>query len=224
MVPGEGGDHIACRAGLHERWSISLSRENFEVAARDELFGRIGLGLISLGPHRILRPRGRPGIVFGRAAPRRYAVRLAADPVWHVRQPLARGFPGAGRQRKAGKTQQGPFGSREATTHLAVMPPQCGARDAQSWPGCGEAARAIKRQPGDYRLVSSPWFAAAKRCKRLAERGGESSNQPAVAASQLWRGTSFSSASSRTRRAEAQAKAVGGRGVLSTSLILLLKM
>jgi hypothetical protein len=137
-------------------------------ARRDtgNLSGLIGLGLIGLGPHRILRPRGRPGIVFGRAAPWRYAVRLAADPVWHVRQPLARGFPGAGRQRKAGKTQQGPFGSREATTHLAVMPPQCGARDAQSWPGCGEAARAIKRQPG-----TTGWFLLRGSPRRSAASG-----------------------------------------------------
>ena len=86
--------------------------------------GLIGLGLICLGligvlrPRRFLGARGHPGIVLGRAAPRRYTGRLAAHPVRQVRQMLARGLPGARRQRNAGKAEQCPFECREGMIHL----------------------------------------------------------------------------------------------------------
>jgi len=103
----------------------------------------IGLGLIGvLRPRRFLGARGHPGIVLGRAGPRRYTGRHAAHPARQVRQMLTRGLPGARRQRNAGKAEEGPFKFRDSTIHFGVMPPYCGDRDAQSRPGCdAEASR-----------------------------------------------------------------------------------
>jgi hypothetical protein len=107
----------------------------------------IGLRLISL---RLigLRPRsfsgaGRyPGIVFGRAAPRRDVGGLAAHPVRHVRHVLARGSAGARSQQHTADDQKDPFEFREGTLHLEVLPQQCGFRDAQSRPRCDNSANA----------------------------------------------------------------------------------
>ena len=99
-------------------------------------FGLIGLGLIGLGligvlrPRRFLGARGHPGIVLGRARPRRYTGRLAAHPVRQVRQMLARGLPGARRQRNAGKAEQCPFACRGGMIHLWGIAPECGDQGA----------------------------------------------------------------------------------------------
>jgi len=105
------------------------------------LFRLIGLGLISLGlislgligvlrPRRFLGARGHPGIVLRRAGPRRYTGRLAAHPVRQVRQMLARGLPGARRQRNAGKAEECPFECRGGMIHLGGIAPECGDRGA----------------------------------------------------------------------------------------------
>jgi hypothetical protein len=109
------------------------------------LFGLIGLlGLIGFWPPRFLGARGHPGVVFGRATARRHAGRLAAHPMRHIRQPLARGLPRARRQQAAGKAEEGQFEIRGRTIHGGVMPTHCGDRDAQSRPRCdGEASRSF---------------------------------------------------------------------------------
>jgi len=100
------------------------------------LFRLISLGLISLGligvlrPRRFLGARGHPGIVLGRAGPRRYIRGLATHPVRQVRQMLARGLPGARRQRNAGKAEQCPFACRGGMIHLWGIAPECGDQDA----------------------------------------------------------------------------------------------
>ena len=95
--------------------------------------GLVGFGLVGFGPRRFLGARCHPGIVFGRAAPRRHTGRLAAHPMRHVRQMLARGLPGARRQQNAGKRKQGPAGPcliRGGEIHCGVMPTHCGDRAA----------------------------------------------------------------------------------------------
>jgi len=98
--------------------------------------GLIGLGLICLGligvlrPRRFLGARGHPGIVLGRAGPRRYTGRLAAHPVRQVSQMLTRGLRGARRQRNAGKAEQCPFECRGGMIHLGGIAPECGDQGA----------------------------------------------------------------------------------------------
>jgi hypothetical protein len=105
------------------------------------LFRLIGfLRLLGLRPARFLSARGHPGIVFGCAAPRRHTGRLAAHPLRHVRQMLARGFAGASRHQHAGEAQEGPFEFQGVTIHAAVMPADCGNPDAQSRRRCDDAA------------------------------------------------------------------------------------
>ena len=79
------------------------------------------LGLVSFRPRRFLGARGHPGIVFGRATPRRDAGRLAAQPLRHVGEVLPRGFAGARRQHNAGKTQQHRFETRRGTIHHRLI-------------------------------------------------------------------------------------------------------
>jgi len=79
------------------------------------------LGLVSFRPRRFLGARGHPGIVFGRATPRRDAGRLAAQPLRHVGEVLPRGFAGARRQHNAGKTQQHRFETRRGTIHHQLI-------------------------------------------------------------------------------------------------------
>ena len=50
--------------------------------------------LLGLRPRSFLSALGHPGIVFGRAAPRRHTGGLASHPVRHVRQMLARRLAG----------------------------------------------------------------------------------------------------------------------------------
>src|SRR5437879_3501501 len=82
------------------------------------LFRLVGrLRLVGLRPRRFLGSRGYPGIVFGRATPRRYARGLATHPVRHVGEMLTRGFAGAGRQRNAGNAQEHRSETPRATIH-----------------------------------------------------------------------------------------------------------
>jgi hypothetical protein len=94
--------------------------------------GRGLFGLLGLRPGGFLGARGHPCIVFGRAAPRRYSGRDATHPLRHVRQPFARGFPGAGRQQQTCKAQKCAGEHWRESIHPQGMPRQCGGLDPQS--------------------------------------------------------------------------------------------
>jgi hypothetical protein len=127
--------------------------------------------LVDLRPRRFLGARGHPGIVFGRATPRRYAGRLAAHPVRHVGEMLTRGFAGAGRQRNAGKTQQHPFETRRGTIHHGQMSTHCGDCGAQSWRRCGEGKRRSQSDSSRAGGPQRPWKSDEKRGTRLVFNG-----------------------------------------------------
>ena len=74
--------------------------------------------------------RRHPGLVFRGAAPRRHTFRLAAHPVRHIGNLLARAFAGAARQQHAAEAEQEPFQSQSRVIHCGVMPVQCGKRRA----------------------------------------------------------------------------------------------
>ena len=128
-----------------------------------ELFGL--LGLLGLRPGGFLGARGRPCIVFGCAAPRRYSGRDATHPVRHVRQPFPRGFSGAGRQHDACEAQEGAMEHGRESLHSGVMPRHCGDRDAQSrlrWDDTGSvnhdglANAFVETGPGPVHAASFP--------------------------------------------------------------------
>jgi hypothetical protein len=76
-----------------------------------------------------------------------------------------------------------------------------------------------KSQRGDEKSphfadLSHPERKFSKKQDCLAGKKGESSNQPAVAAPQLWRGTHFSNVSSRLAAPKRQRRWVAGDAVL----------
>ena len=101
-------------------------------------------GLRGLRPGGFLGARGHPGIVFGRAAARRYARRHAAHPLRHVRQPFPCGLAGARRQHDACEAQESAGKNWQESVHPLEMPRQCGGLDPQSrprWDGGGYLGR-----------------------------------------------------------------------------------
>jgi len=124
LIRCAGFDSLFAQPGL-----FADQLQGIDAMCEPRLFRLIGFGLIGLGligvlrPRRFLGARGHPGIVLGRAAPRRYTGRLSAHPVRQVRQMLARGLPGARRQRNAGKAEQCPFECRGGMIHPGGIAP-----------------------------------------------------------------------------------------------------